>query len=504
MRRSGVLLHPTSLVGIAGIGSIGGAARDFIDFLRSADQQVWQLLPLVPVDDGGCPYNSTSALAYNIKLVDLADLCTSVFAKLLQVEDLLDAPEPDSAVWADFAMAGKYKQEKIELAYRRLSEQETPGASELLKEFREFCKKNAYYLDDFALFEALQKETGIPLWVNWPEGVRNRKKRDLDAATKRLSSEMDIIRFGQFLFHKQWHILHSKARAANIKLMGDVPIFVSHNSVDVWAHREFFQLDAEGKPLAVAGVPPDYFSPEGQLWGNPLYDWDKIEGSDYVWWKERLRALADLVDIIRIDHFRGFEAFWEVDAKAENAIAGKWVKGPGLKFFTAMHKAFPDLEIVAEDLGINTPAVEKLRKDAGLPGMRVLQFGFPLDNPNDHHALHMHERDSVVYTGTHDNNTVVGWFQGLEPTAQDKVRRYLSIDGRDIAWQMIQAALSSVADLCIIPAQDLLSLDGASRMNVPGIEKGNWTWRMHHTLPSHMAYRLRDLTALYGRAPKRS
>ncbi|MFA5623437.1 MAG: 4-alpha-glucanotransferase [Bradymonadales bacterium] len=504
MRRSGVLLHPTSLPGIAGIGSIGAPAREFIDFLRSAQQQIWQMLPLVPIDDGGCPYNSTSALAYNVSLVDLADLCTSVFAKILSVDDLLDAPTPKDLAHADFGMARRYKAEKIKLAYERLISRKDKDCAALLAEYKLFCKTSSHWLDDFALFEALQTETQEPLWTNWPKGLRDRKKKDLVAAQKRLSNEIELIQFGQFLFYKQWKLLQLKAKSANISLMGDVPIFVSSNSVDVWVNREIFQLDEAGKSLKVAGVPPDYFTPEGQLWGNPLYDWEKLAKTDYAWWKSRLAALAELVDIIRIDHFRGFESFWEVDADAKTAIGGKWVKGPGIKFFNAMRKAFPKLEIVAEDLGINTPAVEKLRIDAGFSGMRVLQFGFPLDNANDHHAPHMHERDTVVYTGTHDNNTVVGWFNSLDHAAQDKVRRYLAIDGRDIAWQMIQCALSSVAELAIIPAQDLLSLGVQARMNVPGLADGNWTWRLEKALPAHIAHRLRDLSALYGRTPSRS
>jgi 4-alpha-glucanotransferase len=268
----------------------------------------------------------------------------------------------------------------------------------------------------------------------------------------------------------------------------------------VWCHRDLFELDAQGFSGAVAGVPPDYFAKEGQLWGNPLYDWKALAKTGYAWWIDRLTALNNLVDIVRIDHFRGFEAFWSVPVTEKTAINGHWVKGPGLDFFKAVAKALPGLEIIAEDLGITTPEVDKLRKDAGFPGMRVLQFGFPLDDANDHHALHMHTQDSVVYCGTHDNDTTVGWYLSLDEAQRDRVRRYLSIDGNEIAWQLMRAAESSVAELCIVTVQDLLSRGSDARMNVPGIAKGNWAWRMTDALPGWIADRLRDMVEVYGRA----
>lgn len=499
MRKSGILLHPTSLLGTAGIGSIGAPARSFLEFLLRAGQKIWQMLPLVPTDDGGCPYNSTSAMALNTRLIDLDDLCTEAWAGLLSAEDLLDAPTPEYSNVADFRMAREYKTQKVELAFERLKVAKGAAAAALLAKFDAFCKASGFWLEDFVLFDALQSQQTTPLWTSWPAGLRDRKPAALAKARKELSSELELRSFAQFVVHRQWLALRAQAKAKGIQIMGDVPIFVSHNSVDVWCHRDLFELNAKGQSDAVAGVPPDYFAPEGQLWGNPLYDWKRIKETKYQWWLERLGALSELVDIVRIDHFRGFESFWSVPATEKTAINGRWVKGPGMDFFKAVANALPNLELVAEDLGIVTPAVEELRLSAGLPGMRVIQFGFPPDDANDHHAPHMHTRDSVVYCGTHDNDTTLGWFQSLDDRHRAHVQRYLSIDGRDIVWQMMQCALSSTADCCILTAQDLLELDTRSRMNVPGVAEGNWTWRLSNTIPGWTADRLCSLTKLYGR-----
>lgn len=503
MRRSGVLLHPTSLLGRAGIGSIGRPAREFVEFLSRGGQQVWQMLPLVPTDDGGCPYNSTSAMASNVRLIDLDDLCESPFG-LLRAEDLSDCPEPAHKERAEFAMAGRYKMAKLALALTRLLSSHEAAHKSLYDEFIDFCEENARWLDDYALFDTLQeKRPEGTIWTNWPKGLRDRDEAAIAAAQEEYAKDIELRKFGQFVFHKQWQRLKSLAHERGIKIMGDVPIFVSHNSVDVWCNRDLFELDAQGFPGFVSGVPPDYFSPEGQLWGNPLYNWERMAETGYAWWIERLGALNKLTDIVRIDHFRGFAAFWRVKSTEKTAINGEWVKGPGMAFFEAVGKAFPDLEIVAEDLGTITPEVELLRKSAGFPGMRVLQFGFPYDEPNDHHALHMHTSDSVVYCGTHDNDTTTGWYESLDEGMRDHVRRYLSIDGKDIAWQMIRAAESSVASLCIVTVQDMLCYGSWARMNVPGIAAGNWTWRMVDTIPGWNADRLREMTELYGRGAKR-
>lgn len=500
MRRSGVLLHPTSLPGLGGIGSIGAPAREFLRFLSAAGQSVWQMLPLVPTDDGGCPYNSTSAMASNTRLIDIPDLCGDGYA-LLDHSDLDDAPRPENWERADFAAAGRWKNAKLAKALDRMRSSDAQVHKSLRAQFDKFCKDSASWLDDFALFDTLQSVLSEgPLWTNWPKGLRDRDKKALADAAKRYAAEIEIRKFAQFIFRMQWNALRDQARALNIKIMGDVPIFVSHNSVDVWCHRDLFELDAQGFSGAVAGVPPDYFAKEGQLWGNPLYDWKALAKTGYAWWIDRLTALNNLVDIVRIDHFRGFEAFWSVPVTEKTAINGHWVKGPGLDFFKAVAKALPGLEIIAEDLGITTPEVDKLRKDAGFPGMRVLQFGFPLDDANDHHALHMHTQDSVVYCGTHDNDTTVGWYLSLDEAQRDRVRRYLSIDGNEIAWQLMRAAESSVAELCIVTVQDLLSRGSDARMNVPGIAKGNWAWRMTDALPGWIADRLRDMVEVYGRA----
>lgn len=499
MRKSGILLHPTSLLGIAGIGSIGGPARNFLDFLLRSGQKIWQMLPLSPTDDGGCPYNSTSAMALNTRLIDLEDLCTEAWAHILSAEDLLDAPTPEQPEHADFRMARLYKTQKVELAFERLKASKTSSSADILKAYESFCKTSSFWLDDFVLFEALQQQEASPLWTSWPVGLRDRKSKSLVRVKKTLASELELRSFAQFVVHRQWLDLHAQAKAKGIQLMGDVPIFVSHNSVDVWCHRDLFELNAKGESEAVAGVPPDYFAPQGQLWGNPLYDWKRLKETKYKWWLERLGALSQLVDIVRIDHFRGFESFWSVAATEKTAINGRWLKGPGMDFFKAVAKALPELELIAEDLGLVTPGVEKLRVSAGLHGMRVIQFGFPLDNANDHHAPHMHTQDSVVYCGTHDNDTTLGWYQSLDDAHRNHIRHYLSIDGRDIVWQMMQTALSSTADYCILTAQDLLELDTRSRMNVPGVADGNWTWRLKNTIPGWTGERLCRLTKLYGR-----
>ena len=501
MRRSGILLHPTSLPGRAGIGSLGAPARAFVQFLADAGQSVWQVLPLVPTDDSGCPYNSTSAMACNPRLIDLDDLCASDIG-LLTAQDLADEPRPERWDRADFRLAWQYKIGKLRLVLDRLLASDSALHREIWAEFESFCAANASWLDDFALFDTLQeKQPEGPLWTQWPKGLRDREPAAVAEANEKYASDIELRKFAQFIFRRQWRALKTMANARNIRIMGDVPIFVSHNSVDVWCHRDLFELDAKGFPGYVAGVPPDYFTPKGQLWGNPLYNWKKLADTGYAWWLGRLQALNKLVDIVRIDHFRGFEAFWSVKATEKTAINGQWIKGPGLDFFKAVAVRLPNLEIIAEDLGITTAAVEKLRKAAGFPGMRVLQFGFPLDEPNDHHAPHMHSADSVVYCGTHDNDTTVGWYQSLSEAQRDHVRRYLSIDGKDIAWQLMRVAEQSVGELCILSVQDLLSLDASARMNVPGEAKGNWAWRMTDSLPGWIADRLREMTFLYGRRP---
>ncbi|MBO5752274.1 MAG: 4-alpha-glucanotransferase [Proteobacteria bacterium] len=502
MRRSGILLHPTSLPGLAGIGSIGAPAREFVRFLAAAQQTVWQMLPLVPTDDGGCPYNSTSAMASNTRLIDLHDLCKPEFGCILTWDDLNDAPRPEREDMADFEMAGNYKNAKLALALDRLKAGNDDVHKGMRKGFEDFCKANAKWLDDFALFDVLQatREEG-PLWINWPKGLRDRDKKAIAKATQDYAADIELRKFAQYIFRCQWDALRNMAREHHIKIMGDVPIFVSHNSVDVWCHRDLFELDANGFPGSVSGAPPDCFAEEGQLWGNPLYNWKKLAETGYEWWIDRLTALNNLVDIVRIDHFRGFEAFWSILATEKTAVNGHWVKGPGIAFFNAVAKALPNLEIIAEDLGVITEEVDKLRKDAGFPGMRVIQFGFPYHEANDHHALHMHTLDSVVYCGTHDNDTTVGWYLSLNEGQRDKIRRYLSIDGNEIAWQMMRAAQSSCGELCIVTVQDLLSLGSEARMNVPGLAKGNWTWRFTYALPGWIADRLRDITELYGRAP---
>lgn len=491
-RASGVLLHPSSLSSPFGIGDLGAAARAFVDFLHEAGQTLWQVLPLTPTGYGDSPYQSISAFAGNTLLIDPRALAAE---GLLQTTDI-EASENVTSERVDFDAARAIKTSLLQLAFENYRRENFPA---LGNEFNEFCSRAAGWLDDYALFQSLKHAQDGREWTAWDRDFASRDPQSLANARTELVDEITEQKFFQFLFNRQWQALRNYASQHQVRIIGDLPIFVAHDSADVWANRELFKLDDDGRSTVVAGVPPDYFSETGQLWGNPLYDWERLRATDFKWWIERVRWSLELFDLIRIDHFRGFVACWEVPAGDRTAQSGRWVDTPGRTLFAALKKTLGDLPIIAENLGVITPEVENLREEFGFPGMRVLQFAFGGDATNDH-LPHNHTRDSVVYTGTHDNDTTVGWFANLGADEREYALRYLHTDGSDLNWELIRAALASVGNLAILPMQDVLGLGHEARMNLPASETGNWDWRMKpRALTGGLATRLRDLTKLYGR-----
>lgn len=492
-RGSGILLHPTSLPGRFGIGDLGAAAYRFVDFLVDARQSLWQVLPLGPPGGAHSPYDARSALAGNPLLIALEPLAD---AGLLEPAELDLAPVGDP-VRADFSRAAEVKGELLWRAFERFRRGAGGG---LGADFERFSAREGAWLDDYALFAALHNLHHGLAWYEWEPVLVRREPTALGAWSSRLADEIDYHRFCQFLFGRQWSALRGYANERGIRIIGDIPIYVGHDSADVWANQHIFTLDAHGRVTRMAGVPPDLFSATGQLWGNPCYRWDVLARDGYAWWVERVRRSLELVDLVRVDHFRGFQAGWQVPAGEVTAINGHWVPGPGLEFFNRLEVVLGRLPIIVEDLGVITPDVDALRETLGYPGMRVLQFAFGGDSSNPY-LPHNYVHDTVVYTGTHDNDTIVGWFRACSAAERAHVQRYLGVSGDDIAWDLIRAALASVGDLAIVPLQDVLELDGASRMNRPGTMAGNWAWRFeHHMLAPWRAERLAELTELYGRA----
>ncbi len=491
-RAGGVLLHPTSLPGPYGIGDLGPAAIRWIDWLARAGCSLWQVLPLGPTGFGDSPYQSFSAFAGNPLLVSPECLIED---GLLEPSDL----EPLRALPADRIDFGAVISARMALsvsAYRRF---QAGAAAGLGRAFADFKEEHRDWLDDFGLFMALKDAYDGRPWTTWEAPLARHEGPALRQAQARLHEAMERRRFEQFQFFRQWASVRRHAQLRQVRIIGDVPIFVAHDSADVWARRELFRLDKAGAPTVVAGVPPDYFSPTGQLWGNPLYRWEVMRRDGYEWWIRRLRSVLALVDVVRLDHFRGFVGAWEVPAGAATAEHGRWAPGPGADFLRAVSKALGGLPLVAEDLGEITPDVVGLRDQFGLPGMKILQFAF--DGAADHGFLpHNYPRPCVVYTGTHDNDTVRGWFASAGDTSRDYCRRYLGVDGRDIAWDLIRSAWASVAEWAIVPLQDLLDLGGEARMNFPSRAEGNWAWRAREDqLKMGVAQRVRELSLIYGR-----
>ncbi len=519
-RSSGVLLHPTSLPGPYGAGDLGAEALAFIDFLAAAGQKIWQVLPLNPTGYADSPYQCFSAFAGNPLLISLDRLVEQGW---LSEDDLADVPElPTTSI--DYGAVIAFRFAKLRKAAARFFaaadggtqsqspqiRQQRADVGHPIAEYENFCAEQADWLGDYALFMAAKDAHGGIAWTGWEPALAGREPAALARWSERLADEIAAYKFWQFAFFRQWGALREACRRRGIRVMGDVPIYVAHDSAEVWTAPELFWLDERGNPLKVAGVPPDYFSATGQLWGNPIYRWDRLRADGYGWWIARLRGVMRLFDMVRIDHFRGFEAYFEIPAGETTAVNGSWVKGPGMELFEALEREFGALPIVAENLGRITPEVEAIRKRFDYPGMALLQFAFGNDPQGPSFRPHNYERNVVAYTGGHDNDTTVGWWtSGIEDStrSEDELRRerafagkYLNLRGEEIQWAMIRALMASVADTVLIPLQDVLGLGSQARMNRPGRMDGNWRWRYERgELRPEMALRLRALTELYER-----
>lgn len=482
-RAAGILLHPTSLPGTDDHGDLGPHAYYFVKFLDDCGIQVWQTLPLGPTHKDLSPYNCVSAHAGNPLLIS---------GEALRDENWLENHE----LPAPGGFNPNARQTMLVTARNGFAQR---ASSEQRAKFEEFTTKYAYWLDDYALYQALRNtQQGLP-WYDWPVPLRDREPAALVQTRRTLKKALEQIRFEQFLFFYQWDNLRRHANSHGVRMFGDMAIFVAHDSADVWAHRECFQLDRAGQPIVVAGVPPDYFSKTGQRWGNPLYDWQHHEEEVIALWVERMRTQAELFDLLRIDHFRGLESHWEIPATEPSPKNGRWIPTPGDKLLTTIKDQCGDLFLVAEDLGLITKAVDQLRRRHSLPGMHVLQFGFDGD-PYNHHLPHAHDPLNVVYTGTHDNDTTLGWFNSLHPSTQEQVLDYFGYPSESMPWPMLRYALASVANLTIFPMQDVLGLGSEHRMNTPGINGGNWQWRFHWSQVSEeISNRLAYFTRRYGR-----
>jgi len=492
-RASGILLHPTSLPGPYGIGDLGPSAYRFVDFLAAAGQRYWQMLPLGPTGYGDSPYQAYSAFAGNPLLISPERLIEEGLLPASGRQEVPAFPEKE----VDFDGVSTYKWKLLEQAFRLHVQNASAAACQAVEQFAE---ANRSWLDNYALFMALKDAHGGAPWTDWPADIAGRQPEAVARWAKQLAGNVQAHRYAQFLFFQQWSALKQFATERGVDIIGDVPIYVAHNSADCWAHRDLFTLGHDGQPTLFAGVPPDYFSATGQLWGNPLYRWGVLARTGYAWWVDRLRAALVLADVVRLDHFRGFAGYWAIPAGAPTAETGRWLRGPGATFFRAMEKALGTLPMIAEDLGLITPDVEALRDRFDLPGMRVLQFAFGggADNP---HLPHNYTRHCVVYTGTHDNDTSAGWLAGVPATERQRALEYMGSDGTDPVWDLIRLAHASVADTAIIPLQDILGLGGAARMNRPGEPQGNWRWRCTAgDLDERITDRLAILTARYGRS----
>jgi len=468
-RASGILLHPTSLPGSFGSGDFGSDAYRFIDWLATAGQTYWQILPLGETGPGNSPYMSSSAFAGNVLLIDLVELSNHGW---LNNEDLTPNPNFQSD-HVDYLLVRPFRMERLHRAAKKFF---SSGNIDMLRSYTEYCNRQDEWLDDYALFMTIAERELNPVWSHWPNELSRREPHALGKIREDCSDKIGFWKFCQWCFDRQWSQLKLYANKQGVRIIGDIPIFVAYQSADVWAHQELFNLDENGCPTVVAGVPPDYFSETGQLWGNPLYRWDAHEASHYAWWIARLRNALQQADLVRIDHFRGFVAYWEVPADATNAIDGKWVAGPGEKLFDAFEKAFPLMPIIAEDLGLITPDVIELRDKFKLPGMRILQFAFGEGDENLF-LPHNYVPNTVAYTGTHDNDTILGWWNTLSGHERSFVQSYLKTDGQNIHWEMMSAISKSKANIVIFTMQDVLGLPGNHRMNFPGHRTGSWEWR---------------------------
>jgi 4-alpha-glucanotransferase len=493
-RASGILLHPTSLPGPDGIGDLGPEAYRWIDFLAQTGCQFWQVLPLGPTGFGDSPYQCFSAFAGNPYLISSTSLLDE---GLITREVLEDRPEfPLERV--DYGPVIEWKMRVLRRAYDHFLDSDQ---KKLKQGFEAFIDENHGWLTPFTTFMAIKAEQGGVSWEQWPENLRQRKPKALDAFKKSHADKINFQAYMQFIFLRQWDRLREYARDKGIRIIGDIPIFVAYDSADVWANKSLFYLDEAGLPEVVAGVPPDYFSETGQLWGNPLYHWDVHKENGYAWWLKRIKAVLSRVDIVRLDHFRGFEAYWSIPYGNDTAVEGEWVKGPGNDFLKTIKQKLGELPIIAEDLGVITEEVIQMRRSFNLPGMKILQFAFASD-PDDDFLPHNYPENCVAYTGTHDNNTTRGWYEAASERERDLCRRYLARSGQDIAWSMIRILWQSVAAWVLAPMQDFLSLGEWARMNYPGKPSGNWDWRMHpNAIDEGLINRLHETNFLYGRLP---
>ncbi len=497
-RASGILLHPTSFPSRFGIGDLGQEAYNFVNFLKDSGQQIWQVLPLGPTGFGNSPYLAYSAMAGNPLLISPDKLQDK---GLLAQEDLSNLPEfPSDRV--DFDLVAQLKGSLLKTAYQNFQK----NASEEEQEaFEELCTSKAFWLDDYAFYMALKEAHEGASWHIWDKEIASRQPETLAEWQQRLADEIQYHKFLQFEFFQQWDELKNYANEQGIKIFGDVPIYVSHDSADVWAHPEIFCLDAETSEVSLmAGVPPDYFSETGQLWGNPVYQWDRLEQEDFLWWVQRIQSMLNKVDLIRIDHFRGLSAYWAVPEGETTAINGEWVEAPGEVLFETINEKLGTLPIIAEDLGLITPDVEELRDKFEFPGMKILHFAFDSGSDNPYLPYNYISPNWVVYTGTHDNNTTVGWFNNRSSEEQERVTRFLGGTwGNGIHWDLIRLAMSSVASMAIFPLQDILGLGEEAIMNQPGVAEGNWSWRYRSgMLTSEVSDRLKEVTDIYGRTPE--
>ncbi|MGI6251349.1 MAG: 4-alpha-glucanotransferase [Anaerolineaceae bacterium] len=493
-RNSGILLHPTSLPGPDGIGDLGPEAYRWVNFLHASGTQLWQVLPLGPTGYGDSPYQCFSAIAGNPYLISPILLQDE---GLLTRQDFQDRPEfPDTHV--DFGLAIDWKNLILDRAYGHFKQ---ISSDSLHQEYEVFLNQNLDWIDEFALFMAIKEAQGGQPWQDWPQDLKFRAQDVLQTYKRSLSEQIDKHRFNQFIFFRQWASLRSYCHEKSVQIVGDMPFVIALDSADVWSHPELFKLDANLNPTDVAGVPPDYFSSTGQLWGNPLYRWEVHQENNFSWWIKRLNAVLKLVDYVRLDHFRGFAAAWHVPYGETTAINGSWIKGPAMELFSAIKAHFPSMPIIAEDLGVITPDVKELRDKFSLPGMKILQFGFSGD-PDDDFLPHHYPVNCFAYTGSHDNNTAAGWYEQANPTEQAFALNYLKSTPEEISWLMMRSIWQSSARSVVAPMQDLLNLKQDARMNLPGTECGNWRWRMPAgSLNKDLTLRMHELNLLFSRLP---
>lgn len=493
MRKSGILLPISSLPAEYGIGTFSKHAYDFVDFLVEAGQTMWQILPLGPTGYGDSPYQSFSTFAGNPYFIDLQEFVDAGYISKKDCEKLNFGTNPE---YVDYGQMYGSRYLVLEKAYDNALED---GLNDK-PEYQQFLQENKYWLKDYALYMAVKDAFGNVCWTEWEEDIRLRRPEAVKEYTKEYSYEIGFYYFQQYYFSKQWKQLKTYANEKGIEIVGDIPIYVAFDSADTWANPKLFQLDEENLPIGVAGCPPDAFSEDGQLWGNPLYDWEYHKETKYAWWMKRIEHCYELYDVLRIDHFRGFDEYWFVPYGDETAVDGEWRPGPGIEFFKTMKKKFGDVKVIAEDLGFLTDTVLQLLEDTGFPGMKVMQFAFGGDEENAY-LPHNHVKNSVVYTGTHDNETTLGWYENLEEEVKEHVDAYLGMeDGQEINWVFVRTALSSVADTTIIPMQDYLGLGNEARINMPSSLGKNWEWRMKKDACSkELAKKIYQMTKMYGR-----